>query len=314
MATPLISVVLCTHNRADVLGEALESLVGQGFPAVDYEIIVVDNASTDETTEVVARFPGVRCLREARLGLSVARNSGVRAAQGEVVAFIDDDAIAEPGWIGALWSIYKRFPEAAGAGGRILPLWPSGGPPNWYESELASVFSGLDYGEQTQALRYPQVLYGTNMSFRRDVLQSVGGFREELGRRGKGMMANEEVELMWRIERAGGECYYTPDAVVWHCVPSERLRMSYLLRRAYGYGASVVVTEQAISPRPPRAWLHCAMAELTVGTSKAALRWISGWLPGRGGRRYRIQRLLELAERVGRARQALRLVMGGIVS
>jgi glycosyltransferase involved in cell wall biosynthesis len=307
MISPLASVVLCTHNRATVLGEALDSLVKQDFSRSAYEIIVVDNASTDETPEVVGRFSSVRCLCEPCLGLSPARNRGVQAAQGEIVAFIDDDAIADPDWVKNLCSVYKRFPEAAGVGGKILPLWPPEGAPSWYGSEFAATFSALDYGDQVQLLRYPRILYGTNMSFRRDVLQAVGGFRVELGRKGKGMMANEEVELMWRIERAGGRCYYTPDAVVFHRVPPERLRMGYLLRRAWGYGVSTVVTEQFIAPVSRTALLCRGLRTLMWEAPITLLRWLSGWLPWRGGQSYRIRHLLILLDDLGRAGQALQL-------
>jgi glucosyl-dolichyl phosphate glucuronosyltransferase len=113
---PLISVVICTRNRARLLNRALISLVEQAFPRRDYEILVVDNQSTDRTYEIVKQFQekGVRYLREDRIGSSVARNTGWSNAAGRYIAFFDDDGIASPEWLAAIREGFSSGPPLVG--------------------------------------------------------------------------------------------------------------------------------------------------------------------------------------------------------
>ena len=120
----LISVVICTRNRADLLGKAIASVVDQEFPRTDYEIIIVDNGSTDRTPEVVRSVQGtavVRYIREERIGLCIARNRGWRAAFGRYVAFFDDDAIAQPGWLKVVRDAFESIPDGVGVVGGDRP-------------------------------------------------------------------------------------------------------------------------------------------------------------------------------------------------
>src|SRR5713226_9622239 len=123
-STPLISVVICTRNRAQLLERALASVADQEFARTDYEILVVDNGSTDRTQEVVKQFPDARYLYEGEAGLCIARNAGWREAKGRYVAFFDDDATALPGWLAAIRDGFASASPLVGiVGGPVRPIW-----------------------------------------------------------------------------------------------------------------------------------------------------------------------------------------------
>ncbi|MGD8790792.1 MAG: glycosyltransferase family A protein, partial [Burkholderiales bacterium] len=138
MVNPLISVIICTHNRACLLRGAIESVTSQDYDADGYEIIVVDNASTDHTREVVESFSetaNVRYVYESRLGLNSARNTGWRSASGIFAVFLDDDARAQPGWLAAIRDGFAATGGQAVIGGKVDPIWESE-QPEWLSNKL----------------------------------------------------------------------------------------------------------------------------------------------------------------------------------
>lgn len=138
-----ITAAICTHNRAALLPAAIESLLAQSLPPTDYELLVIDNASTDATPQVMQRYltaSGSVTLRSAVqpvLGLSHARNLAVEMAAGEIIAFMDDDAVATPGWLEALLDVYAIHPEAWVVGGKVLPVW-DGERPVWLTDDRST--------------------------------------------------------------------------------------------------------------------------------------------------------------------------------
>ena len=191
------SVIVCTHDRAQLLPRCIESIAATRRSANDVEIVIVDNASTDRTAAVVRRlqerFAGVRSAYEPRLGLSRARNHGIRVATGEHLLFIDDDAVPDDGWIDAMLAAYANPPVAAVAG--RIRLDPAAARPWWFVPEVEQLFSGLDLGETRRLLGPGEWPFGTNMSVRRDVAVELGGFPEELGRVGECLLSNEEIAV-----------------------------------------------------------------------------------------------------------------------
>lgn len=249
LETPVYSVVVATHNRAHALGRVLESLLAQNV-AQAFEIIVVDNRSSDSTRSVVEEFVRsssgiVRYVREERPGAAAARNTGIEAARGAIIAFVDDDEFVWPDWLAALDDVYQQHPDAWCVGGRVLLELPEV-QPKWFDrtSPITTAYlSGLDMGPQTLKLRYPQALFCGNLSARREALVSVGRFRLSLGPVGtdhrRGLVRNllgEEVDLCLRIHRRGGVIYYAGRATVEHVIPSERLTKHYFRTRAYWNG------------------------------------------------------------------------------
>jgi len=258
MGTISISVVIATYNRCVYLKEALDSLVCQDLPADAFEIIIVDNNSHDKTPELAASYcnrsePVIRYVKELKQGLSFARNRGAQEARGSIVAFTDDDAVADKGWLQGLMSVYRQFPDAGVVGGKIKLTWPVE-KPAWLSPNLEQSYGALDYGDEIQALRYPKTPFGGNFSVPRALFLELGGFNEALGRTRARLLSSEEVYLCRLIEQRGKQVYYAPQAVVHHTVLPERMSKKYLLKRAYAQGKSNVMVEQEIGVQQPYVW------------------------------------------------------------
>ena len=233
-----VSVIICTHDagRFALLERAVESVRAQDPPP--HELIVVVDHNATLADRVAQRFPGLTVVanREAQ-GLSGARNSGVLVASGEIVAFMDDDAAADRGWVAALAATYED-PATLGAGGTIMPDWATSQPP-WFPDEFLWVV-GCSYRGLPERRRAVRNLIGCNMSFRRSMFTSVGGFLHGMGR-GRGLpLGCEETELCIRSARMlpGTSFVYEPAAVVHHVVPLQRARIGYFLLRCFSEGIS----------------------------------------------------------------------------
>jgi glycosyltransferase involved in cell wall biosynthesis len=234
------SVIVCTHDRSALLARCIDSIAAQRRSTNEVEIIVVDNASTDDTSTIVhgaqQRVDGLRYTYEPTLGLSRARNHGIRIATGEVLMFIDDDATAEDGWLDAMFAAYQD-PQVSGVAGRIR-LDTTERRPAWFVPQVEQLFSGLDLGDEQRLLAPREWPFGTNMSVRRDVAVELGGFPEDLGRIGGSLLSSEETAFFEQLARRGLSVAYVPDAVVVHALPRERLTIRYLGRRAFAQGRS----------------------------------------------------------------------------
>jgi glycosyltransferase involved in cell wall biosynthesis len=242
MAAPDVSVVIPTHNRAALLRGALDSLSAQAFPRERFEVLVVDNGSADETEPVARRWletggvPG-RHVREDRLGLAFARNRGIEEARAPIVAFVDDDVRADPGWLAALVAAFDD-PEPCGIGGAVR-LRPEAPLPSWLHQNHRKLLAELDLGPAPcRVERYPY-LVGANLALRAEAFRRFGLFDESLDRRGASLLSGGDTELCSRIVRGGGILAYEPRAVVHHLVPPERTRLSFFLRRSYDQGRTV---------------------------------------------------------------------------
>ncbi|HEY9763434.1 MAG TPA: glycosyltransferase [Trichocoleus sp.] len=247
MPAPLISAIICTHNRAAYLGAAIDSLLGQSF--LDYEILVVDNASTDTTQEIVEQRlsqPRLRYLYEPTLGLSVARNRGAAEAQGSILAYLDDDAEASPEWLAHLSDVFRQDEQVAIAGGKVTLLWPPGlTPPRWLSPELAGNLGAYDLGSSLQSITQPGLTpRGLNYALRKAFWQQVGGFDPQLGRVGKNLLSNEELLMTQQALKQGLKVLYVPAAVVAHNVSPERLKPGWFFRRSWWQGVSESYREQ----------------------------------------------------------------------
>lgn len=251
--TPRLSVVVCTHNRAGILGRCLDSLLAQTLPPGRFEILVVDNASRDDTRSVVRhgrRAARVRYLFEPRLGLSRARNTGWREARAPLVAYLDDDAVAAPDWAAAALRAFQRWPDAACVGGRVDPLWP-GPRPAWLDHRLMGVLSVVHWSPWARELDPKEWLVGANVCLRRSLLEEVGGFPEYLGRKGASLMSGEEAAVIKALRVRGHRVFYDPDMRVQHRIDPERLKARWFLRRYFCHGVSVGLAELKNTPITP---------------------------------------------------------------
>lgn len=247
-----ISVIVCTHNRAASLARTLQSLVLQSLDPRQYEIIVVDNASTDSTRTVVekltAQLPNLRYVAEPRLGHSGARNAGIRVANGQLIAFLDDDEEADPHWLHHLTVTFDQVtPTPSCIGGRIFPNW-EGTRPEWLPDCLMPYLAIIDWGDVPRWLSFPrEYAVGGNMAFVKKDLMEQGGFNASLGRIGNCLLSNDELFPQHKLRIAGKGIYYQPNACVRHLVPRSRLTRTFLIKRAYWQGISDSVLSHALS-------------------------------------------------------------------
>jgi glycosyltransferase involved in cell wall biosynthesis len=259
MVVPIeISVIVSTFNRCQFLKETLKSLLSQDFDGGCFEVIIVDNNSTDGTVELLLEYANeypmvLKYVKEEQQGLSAARNRGVQGAKGPIVAFIDDDATAHRSWLKGLMEVYKYFPEAGVVGGLIEPVWISGRPA-WLTQNLEVSFGVLSYGNGIKEIFFPDTLFGGNFSIKRNLFLSLGGFCKNLGRKGVRLLSNEEVFLCRLVEQNKKKIYYTSKAIVYHKVLSERLNKRYLLKRAYAQGMSNIIVEKEFKINQNASW------------------------------------------------------------
>jgi glycosyltransferase involved in cell wall biosynthesis len=243
-----ISAIICTHNRDQYLGAAIDSLLNQDFDH-DFEVVVIDNASSDRTREVVeARLPNPRLkyIYEPVTGLSVARNRGALESKSQILAYLDDDAVASPQWLRVLYQAYQENQKLGVAGGKVTLLWADGmAPPTWLSENLAGNLGAYDLGSSIKYIDEPGLTpRGLNYSIRREFLEQIGGFDLNLGRVGKNLLSNEELRTTELALELGWRVAYLPEALVAHNVAPERVKRSWFLSRGWWQGISECYREQ----------------------------------------------------------------------
>jgi len=223
---PEISVVITTYNRADLLPAALAGILAQETGGLRYELIVVDNNSTDNTREVVENFIAqghsvLRYVFEPRQGVSQGRNAGVAAARANIIAFTDDDVVPAPGWIAQIKHSFAEHKDVDFLGGKILPEWQTP-PPRWLTTDHWWPLALLDRGDEPFYVNAanPLCLPTANAAFRVEALTNIGPFSEEFSTR-------EDHELLLRLCQAGYQGLYEPKLVVMAKVQPERMCKSY---------------------------------------------------------------------------------------
>ena len=241
--SPDISVVLCTWNRASLLGGALDALLSQD-DAPAHEIIVVDNASTDGTSDVVAaraaRHPHLRRVVEPRPGLAFARNTGIAVSAAPIVAFTDDDVRVGRAWLKAIAAAFDRYPDASCVGGPVLPMW-QGRVPAWLTERHWAPLGVQDYGPAALRIdaQRPLCLIGANLAFRREALEAIGGFEPAVQRVGNGIGSTEDHECHLRLWQSGRHGIYDPALAVNAVVEPARVRKRHHRAWHFGHGRHV---------------------------------------------------------------------------
>jgi GT2 family glycosyltransferase len=281
-----ISVLIATHNRAHLLEPTLERLRTQSFEPGD-EVIVVDNASTDRTPEVIARmaqrFPvPVRARFDRSPGKAPALNAACRDAQGQILALTDDDVLVGEDWIATIRNLF-RDPSLALVGGRVDPNWQRPAPA-WLEIEqdgrytiMTSPLALLHYGEAQDLGGHTAV--GANMAVRRSLFEQLGGFATHLGKKRGTLLGGEDHDLSQRAVAAGYRCEYRPELRVLHWVPAERTRFRYFLRWFFWCGITHAVIDRAAendtATQQPAPTLHF-LKRFLVGLMIVPVQVISG--------------------------------------
>jgi len=252
---PKLSVVICTLNRAETLQNALYSLVLQTYPQSQFEVVVVDNGSADNTCAIVrdtekAGQLQIKYLYYEKDGLAAARNKGITTVTGNVVAFLDDDAIACRTWLSHVMATFDGDKSLDAMGGPVEPLSEIN-LPAWMPERLRSYLSVVTYGRRPKQLQYPRYPFGTNMAFRRDVFSKFGLFDTQFGRTlNRPFQTGEETDLFMRIDKAGGRIHYNPRARVYHTIHPQRLLPEWFFEQAYWIGVSFALTERKVFTLP----------------------------------------------------------------
>ena len=239
---PEISVIICSYNRARYIREALESLYRQDISKAFFEVIVVDNNSTDDTDHVCHAFlnnhPDLNAqyLKESQQGSSFARNTGAEAAKGSILVFMDDDAVAESDFISGYIKLFKEIPDAVGAGGRIIPRYIPD-EPAWMSYYVSSLVGNFDYSPIRCAFKQGKYPLESNMAVRNEAFKRIGGFNTDLpGVKGTLRIGGEGKDFFYRLTADGSSIIYDPAIRVMHVVETAKLTRAYMYRVASGIG------------------------------------------------------------------------------
>jgi len=241
-----ITLIVCTYNRFQSLAVALESIAASKMPeSLEWEVLVVDNNSRDNTRVTIEdfcrRYPGrFRYLFEPRPGKSNALNAGIKEAEGEILAFTDDDVTVEPDWLRNLTSALNDG-EWIGVAGRIVPA-NAFVPPRWLpldgEYNIRGMLALFDLGEVPCDCDRPP--FGANMVFRKSAFQKHGPFRTDLGPMPGSEIRGEDTEFGHRVLTSGDRLRYEPSAIVHHNIPENRLQKNYFLAFWFDHGRTAI--------------------------------------------------------------------------
>lgn len=236
-----ISIVICTYNRVLSLQQALRSLVNQSLDRRLYEIIIVDNNSTDGTGKAVKKFqekihqPKIIFIREKNQGLGISRNTGIKHAKGKYIAFMDDDATADEKYLALAVNYFSsHLPNLIAVGGYIVPRYISH-KPDWFKDAYEEDYKG----EKERFLIPGESFSGSNIIFRKDILIKYFGFNEVVGMKGDVISMGEETHLfekIWKNEQRKDRFYYSPKLIIYHNVPAYKMKVTYRFKRAFAGG------------------------------------------------------------------------------
>jgi glycosyltransferase involved in cell wall biosynthesis/GT2 family glycosyltransferase len=208
---------------------------------------VIDNGPSAESLRIVSDIRNKTHHRilyaiEDKQGLSFARNKGILLSQGKVVAFLDDDEVANNDWLRQMLSIYQTDEKIGCVGGKIIPIFPNNEFPPWYSPDIKGFFGGVDNGDKPHEIDFQaEYLGGGNISFKRQLVSDLGMFRTDLGIRGRTFYSGEETELYMKVFKNGYKVYYNPHATTYHAIEKQRVSKKYLARRAFQNGISDAV-------------------------------------------------------------------------
>jgi len=243
MNNPLLSIVICTYNRDKYLKKCLDHLVRQTADYDQFEVLVINNRSTDTTEQVCKDFqrgnPDIHFSHyfEDKQGLSFCRNRGIRESKASIISYIDDDAFADAEYARQLIGYFQHHPDVDAVGGRVTPIYHSQEPP-WMSRFLLPLVAALDKGHKPGPFTGREFPIGANMAFRRSALEETGLFHTDLGRKGSYLGSGEEKDLFNQMKKQRRKIHYVPGAHVLHHIPDERLKTEYIRKMAMGIGRS----------------------------------------------------------------------------
>ena len=240
----MLSAIICTYNRAKYIGNLLESIAANDLEKSKYEILLVDNNCTDNTREICEAFakahPEVnfRYTTEPEQGLSAARNKGIKEAKGDIIVYVDDDALVDPHYLRTYMEWFEAHPETMACGGPIEPLYETSEPTWMTPYTKALLTAWMNYGDTVR--EYPKGRYpgGGNAAYRKEVFDQVGLFNTALGRKGGNLMGSEEKDIFDKMHALGMQVLYLPTPVLHHIIPQAKLESDYFNRLTTQIGIS----------------------------------------------------------------------------
>lgn len=252
------SVIFCTYNREKYIYNAMKSIAEQDFPYTDYEIVLINNNSTDSTESICNRFRedypqvGFRYFIETNQGLSYARNRGVKESRGDILVFVDDDATVFESYLPSINIFFDAYPEVNACGGPIVPVYEVE-KPKWLSHYTEQLLGGALYeGDKVKPFRNGEYPGGGNSAFRKAVFEKYGLFNVELGRKGTGLIGAEEKDLYDRLIRGSEQFYYLPQMGIYHYIPEKKLTKAHFRELTYSIGKSERIRTKGVSPKAYR--------------------------------------------------------------
>lgn len=259
------SLAICTHNHRAALQQTLAELYALSNPSSDWELLIIDNASSDGTSEWLMlgtwQLHSIPCrsVQEGALGVANARNRALQEAQGEYVVFLDDDETPEKDWLQQIEQLIDAYHPAA-IGGRICAQLP-GPRPGWLSNQLLGFLGELDYGPEIQSLTKPSTpIFTGNAAFHRQTVLDAGGFDATLGRRGSLQSGGEDTELYRRLIAAEKTILWAPKAVIHHRIEPWKLHRGYFLQLHYRQGRMEGARKRGANSRIPQLYLYPQVA------------------------------------------------------
>ena len=240
----MLSVIICTYNRDKYIYNVLKNLADNTLSPEQYEIVLVDNNCTDNTRgecdRFVQNFPDVtlRYFVETNQGLSHARNCGIRESKGDILVYVDDDALVNKVYLQTYYDFFNQYPDIDAAGGPIIPKYETE-EPAWMSHFTKALITGYKYlGDKPKEFPRNDYPGGGNAAYRASVFEKVGLFNVELGRKGDSLAGAEEKDIFSKMVSLGMRFYYLPDAILYHLIPEKKLSKDYFDRLTYSIGKS----------------------------------------------------------------------------
>ncbi len=296
--SPEVSIVMSTYNGAHTLPRVLSAYEGQPGLCESAQILIVDNASTDDTGRILRRFAErlpIQILYEKRQGKAFGLNHALDYVKGDLVIFTDDDAIPMDGWYQAMRSVSEQNPQASVFGGAIEPLWEAS-PPGWIQAIPLGVTYGLTAPDLAEGPVSPGLIWGANMAVRRQVIDEGYRFDKARGPKSGRYVMGVETEFTTRVANWGFKCWFTPTARVQHIIRSYQMDKPWVVARGFKYGRDIYLKKrceyeerfltifgcpQWFFSQYARLWFQRLKVMLErQETEDIAIRWELGFLEG----------------------------------
>lgn len=249
------SFITCTYNRDKYIGQTLQSVCDQKYPDNNYEIIVIDNNSTDNTPSICeefrAKYPNknFRYFKEMNQGLSFALNRGIKEAQGEFLIFVDDDETIIPQHLERLDNHLRTYPEAVLCGTPVIPVYEIP-EPKWMSRFTQRLIGGyFDQGKEVKILEAKNYPGTGHTIIKKELYERYGNYNTELGRKGTSLIGAEDKDMFNRLKNNNIVCYYLPDIPIYHHIPPNKMTDEFFHKLTYSIGKSERIRTKAASEK-----------------------------------------------------------------